>query len=266
MEPISIVVPARMGSTRFPGKMMYPLAGKPLIFWVLKRVVSFLHHPSLPELAHARIILATDHLDIAQVAYEHFSTEVKVVMTPAELASGTDRIEWALSQMPPSDEELIINVQGDEPLVDANILQILIKMMQAAPHVSMATLATPFEKQEDYQNPNQVKVLINAQQEATYFSRYPIPYSRSKIPTQPPYSAYRHLGFYAYRYQFLKRFCHTAPSDWEKAEGLEQLRALHLGESIKVAIVAYDGFGIDTQEDLHRLENLFKTTNLFCMG
>jgi 3-deoxy-manno-octulosonate cytidylyltransferase (CMP-KDO synthetase) len=254
MDPITIVIPARMGSTRFPAKMVYPVAGKPLIFWVLKRVVSFIKDLDFPELNGARLILATDHPDIAQVAHQNFPEQVTVHMTPSDLPSGTDRMEWALRQPPLPDDALIINVQGDEPLVELTVIQSLVKMMQASPQTQMGTLATSFANQDDYHNPNQVKVLINAKQEASYFSRYPIPYSRSQAPSQPPFCAYRHLGFYAYRYQFLKRFCSKPPSDWEKAEGLEQLRALQMGEPIKVTLVEYQGFGIDTEEDMQRLE------------
>lgn len=235
------VIPSRMGSTRFPNKPMALIQGKPMIQWVIESARKCKNLD--------RLLVATDHKDIAR-ACEAIGCEA--VMTDSNLASGTDRLFAAIQN---SSEDVIVNIQGDEPFIEAGHIEQLLQFYKVSRSdwPSMSTLACPFTKNEDYQSLNCVKVVINQKSEALYFSRFPIPLSR-QTHEEVGFLGYRHLGLYAYTKEFLKTFCESPVSALEKAESLEQLRALDLGAKIKVGLVKEAPMGVDTPEDLKKIE------------
>jgi 3-deoxy-manno-octulosonate cytidylyltransferase (CMP-KDO synthetase) len=236
------VIPARFGSTRFPGKPLKPILGKPLLQWVVEGVKNC---RSLSE-----VIVATDHHEIMEFAR---SLGVKVAMTAEDLPSGTDRAYAATLN---EKADVVVNIQGDEPLIEASVIDALVKPFQDDPALPMATLARAL-KPGDLDSPNTAKIVLNHRQEALYFSRFPIPFSRGDAWSFPR-GCVKHIGLYAYRPDFLKLFCAQSPVDLEKAEGLEQLRALYLGARIKVVMVEHESWGVDTPEDVARVEELLK--------
>lgn len=238
---IVTVIPARIGSTRFPEKPLFKLGGKELIAWVIEGAKQ--------SKLSTEVIVATDDQRIAAVA-EKYGAEA--VMTAPELASGTDRIWAAVKNL---NCDVVINVQGDEPLVTGALIDRLAKPFQSDRQLLMATLAHDLSA-EDLENPNAVKVLCDAKGFATYFSRFPIPYSRLKPSDLKIETVYKHVGMYGYTKEFLKMFCATPQSDAEKAESLEQLRALHLSVRIKVEIINEKLVGVDTPADAKRVETL----------
>ena len=236
------VIPARIGSTRFPEKLLAPLQGMPLIQWTIEGAKQ---SKLLQEL-----IVATDDCRIAAAAQ---ACGVRVVMTDPELPSGSDRIYAAIKD---TDYDIVVNIQGDEPLVTGSLIDRLAEVFIKDPGLDMATLAHPLAS-EDLENKNTVKVVINHRDEALYFSRFAIPYSRNSVQSLgTSEGALKHIGMYAYTKKFLKEFCETAPAVIEKAESLEQLRALYLGAKIKVVKVESASLGVDTAEDLAKLEKL----------
>ena len=236
------VIPARYGSTRFPGKPLVNLCGKPLLQWVVEGARKSRH---LSE-----IIVATDDRRIYELADK---IGVAAAMTSSDCATGTDRIFQATRDM---DFDVVINVQGDEPLIDQSYIDPLAGAFIENPYLNMATLGHPLE-QADIENKNAVKVITNSAGEALYFSRFPIPFSR--VDFKPGNrAALKHIGLYGYTKDFLQTFCSSAPCELEKLESLEQLRALYLGAKIKVLEVQKPTYGVDTPEDLKRLEGLLK--------
>lgn len=230
------VIPARYGSTRFPGKALVSLHGRPLIQWVIAAAQK---SKKLSE-----IIVATDDERIRECAS---LMNIEVVMTDAALASGTDRVfAAALGRS----ADVIVNIQGDEPLIDPEHIDLLISAFENKSSLSMATLAHPISK-EELLSPHAVKVVMDDQGHALYFSRFAIPYSREAAPADLEQAAcLKHIGMYAYTSDFLHRFCQTKPSSLELAESLEQLRALSMGAKIKVFKVDQASPGVDTPEDL----------------
>ena len=231
----TVVIPARYGSTRFPGKMLAAETGKPLVQHVVEQV---------KQAKRIRnVIVATDDRRIVD-ALKPLGTIV--TMTAPEHQSGTDRIWQVVREWP---GELIVNVQGDEPEIEPETIDGLVEWMESpeAAHDDMATAATEFPRGADPNDPNLVKVVTDLRGRALYFSRSPIPFRRepNSGPT-PPY--YLHLGVYAYRWQFLEDFTSWKPSPLEQTEKLEQLRALEHGRSIHVINVARATHGIDTPE------------------
>ena len=239
------VIPARFGSTRFPGKPLVNLVNKPLIQWTVEGA---LKSKSLSE-----VIVATDHEGIREVVEK---LGVRVVMTDSELPSGSDRIHAAIKQI---DCDVVVNIQGDEPMVTAQLIDGLAGVFTAEPELEMATLAHPITL-EEFQSMNAVKVILNNKNEAIYFSRYQIPYSRMAPIVEDGYvkGCMRHIGMYAYRKDFLKKFCESPVAVIEQGESLEQLRALALGAKIKVVSVTEASIGVDTPEDLVKLEKILK--------
>ncbi len=236
------VIPARIGSTRFPEKLLANLQGIPLIQWTIEGAKQ--------SQLIAELIVATDDERIAAAAV---ACGVRVVMTEAHLPSGSDRIYAAIKN---ENCDVVVNIQGDEPLVTGDLIDRLAETFARDPHLDMATLAHPLSL-EELQNPNAVKVVVNCRDEALYFSRYSIPYSRLNAEQVGPLDgAMKHIGMYAYTKKFLKNFCEATPALIEKAESLEQLRALYLGAKIKVIRVESASLGVDTAEDLARLEIL----------
>lgn len=236
------VIPARFGSTRFPGKPLTPILGKPLIGWVIEKAKT--------AKLLSEIIVATDDSKIKETA-ERFGA--RAVMTESELPSGSDRV-WAAIENVECD--IALNIQGDEPLIEGRVLDQLVKALSEDVGVEMGTLGRPMTK-EALESVNTAKIVLNNRSEAIYFSRLPIPYSRgTKGITQN--ISLKHVGIYAYRKSFLKKFCQQKPTELELAEGLEQLRALYLGARIKVVETDLDSWGVDTPEDVLKVENKLK--------
>ena len=244
--PFTVVIPARMASTRLPGKPLIPIAGRPLIAHVIARA---------RESQAARIIVAADTDAILEVA-RHCGVEA--IWTPSELASGTDRIAYIASTEDWDDDRCVVNLQGDEPLTPGSVLDTLATLLEQTPGADMATLGVPLTTVADWQNPNMVKLVTTASGRALYFSRAPIPWDRDALNhSRPPDLAYarRHLGLYAYRAGFLRRLAQTPVSTLERLEQLEQLRALSLGAWIQVGELTQAlPAGVDTPEDIDRVE------------
>jgi 3-deoxy-manno-octulosonate cytidylyltransferase (CMP-KDO synthetase) len=240
------VIPARFGSTRFPGKPIKPILGRPLLEWVIRGAQSA---KKLSE-----ILVATDDERIAQVARQ---LGVEAVMTDSQLPSGTDRVNAALAGRP---FDVAVNIQGDEPLITGEVLDILVSPFFDEPKLDMATLGIGLH-QADLENKNAAKVVVDQWGYALYFSRSPIPYSRGvdakrEVSDGALSTGLKHMGMYAYRKDFLEKFCRSGPAPIELAEGLEQLRALYLGAKIKVMRVEHESWGVDTPEDVAYVERL----------
>ncbi len=242
---IVAIVPARYGSSRFPGKPLAPILGKPMIQWVWEG----LSRNSLLD----RIVIATDDERIAACVRNFGGVPV---LTRSDHPSGTDRLAEAADLLGLSEDDLVVNVQGDEPDVRPEMIEALVKTAFRTPLPDMATLAYPTDSKEDYLDPNVVKVVTDENGRALYFSRSPIPFQRD--PGASPFRFLKHLGLYAYRKAFLKTFTELSPSPLERTEKLEQLRALEHGRTILVGISPNDTLGVDTPEDLEALENRWK--------
>jgi len=234
------IIPSRYASTRLPGKPLLDIAGKPMIQRVVERVRLALR-PS-------RVIVATDDERIFS-AVQKFAGEV--CMTSCSHATGTDRLAEVAHKLP--DAQLILNVQGDEPLISPEALDALVAAFDGDSGLQMATLMTELAE-EDFANPAAVKVVVSLDGHALYFSRSLIPYPRNP---DPALRYYKHIGVYAYRRDFLLRFAELPPSPLEKAESLEQLRALEHGFRIRVVETPFQPVGVDTPEDLERVRLLF---------
>lgn len=234
------VIPARFGSTRFPGKPLALICGKPLLQWVIEGCQK---SSQLSEL-----LVATDDERIALLSR---SLGVQPVMTDSDLASGTDRVFAAIQG---GSWDAILNIQGDEVLMGPEFIDPMVESFKTQPNLDMVTLAHTLTTAE-LENLNVVKVLINQKSEATYFSRFPIPHSRQSPYENTPL-AYKHIGLYGYHPNFLARFCREPQSSWEQAESLEQLRALQMGARIQVKVVDKKSLGVDTPEDLRRAEEI----------
>lgn len=232
-------IPARYGSTRLPGKPLLPIAGRPMIEHVYTRVAR--------ARGLARVVVLTDDERIAR-AVEAFGGEWE--MTPEDCASGTDRIAWAARQW---DASAVINIQGDEPLIDPEAITQIAGHLAAHPGDPVVTLATPATT-EEMLNPNAVKVVLTRDGSALYFSRSPIPY-----PRQEGAAPLKHLGIYGYQRDALLRLAGLAPTPLERSESLEQLRALENGIPIRVLVIERGSFGVDTAEDLERVEAILRS-------
>ena len=218
------------------------LQGRPLIQWTLEGAKK--------AKLLSDVIVATDDERIKKAVE---AVGGKAVMTASELPTGSDRIHAAIQGL---DCDVVVNIQGDEPLVTGELVDRLAQVFIDEPNMDMATLAHPISE-EELQSANSVKVVLNHNDEALYFSRYAIPYSRNSAEKMGSYEGcLKHIGMYAYSKKFLKRFCEAPPSFIENAESLEQLRALYLGAKIKVIRVKEASLGVDTPEDLARLEKL----------
>ena len=248
----TVVIPARYASTRFPGKPLADLAGKPMLEHVYLRAC---------ESEASRVVIATDDERIASVA-EGFGAEV--VMTSADHPSGTDRLQEVASKLGFYADEIIVNVQGDEPLIPAKIINQVAHNLAARPEAAISTLCEPIESVEALMNPNVVKVVTDREGMALYFSRAPIAWPRDAMIknaelTELPdsFNWRRHIGMYAYRVRFLNDYVSWPPAPIETCESLEQLRALWNGARIHVdnALIA-PPTGVDTPEDLERLRVL----------
>lgn len=232
------IIPARWASTRFPGKPLHLIAGKPLIQHVWERCQECSNLDS--------IIVATDDARIAEVCQ---TFGAKVTMTSSDHPTGTDRIAEAAQAVPAATH--IINIQGDEPLIEPSLIDELASVLLKDDQLEMATAANPIDDDTLMSDPNVVKCVLKLNGDALYFSRSPLPYQRSE---SPQLSCYRHKGIYAYRTDFLQQFVQWEPSPLELAESLEQLRALENNARINVIITDDTSGGIDTLEQANELE------------
>ncbi|GCL67507.1 3-deoxy-manno-octulosonate cytidylyltransferase [Veillonella tobetsuensis] len=237
---IGCVIPARFGSTRLPGKPLADIAGKPMIQRVYERVTN----AKKPEV----FIVATDDQRVYDAVQSFGGT---VVMTDANHPTGTDRLAEVAQQY--TDLDVIINVQGDEPMIDANLIDQLAELFESDDVLQMATVATPL-LEEEYDEPSAVKVILNKRNDAMYFSRSLIPYPRHDFVNTP----LKHIGIYAYRRQFLLDYAKMEPTAAEQTESLEQLRALENGFAIRVITTDKRFVGVDTPEDLARVNAIFE--------
>ena len=237
------IIPSRFGSSRFPGKPLAMLAGKPLVAWVVEAVKKA---STLDE-----VLVATDDQRIVDAVEQYGG---KAVMTPSELPSGTDRIACAAGDF--ADDDILVNIQGDEPLIDPKLIDELAGKLKDNASFSMATAVTPVKTVEDYNAKTVVKVVLDKDDAALYFSRAPIPCDRDHAPDLSSGLYVRHLGIYAYRGSFLKKYIKEPQCELEKTEKLEQLRALYMGARIAVVRTADEGVGVDTPEDAARVEKL----------
>jgi len=236
------IIPARWASTRLPGKMLADLAGKPLIVRTAERA---------SQSRAAQVVVATDHEGIAQAVT---ANGYQSVMTDVELPSGTDRLAQAARLLALDADTLVVNVQGDEPLIEPSLIDALAACLEANPDVAMATAATPIKTPQQFENPNVVKVVLDQAGRALYFSRAPIPHKRQALKdglTIHAPQALHHIGIYAYRVSFLHTFPELTQGLLEQTEMLEQLRALEHGFKIQVLVTeAAHAAGVDTEQDL----------------
>ena len=240
---VALVIPARWGSTRFPGKILHPIAGKPLVRHVWERC-------SLAA-GISRVIVATDDDRILK-AVRDFGAEA--VTTSADHPSGTDRIAEAVSGLRGITH--VINVQGDEPLIDPLLIEHLARELRKDPSIAMITAATPFPDPAETADPNCVKVVTGIGGDALYFSRSPLPFHRDRHDVTSAVRPLLHLGIYGYRRDILRKLVRLEPTPLERCEKLEQLRALEHGIPIRVVVTEHRGIGVDTPADVPRVERL----------
>ena len=246
-----IVIPARYASTRLPGKPLLDIAGKPMVVRVAEQA-------RLSGIA--RVVIATDHDGIAQASRAH---GIEVITTRADHATGTDRLAEVATKLALPDDEIVVNVQGDEPLIEPNLVRAVADLLRAKPGAAIATACHPITTDDEAFNSNIVKVVLDRDGMALYFSRSTIPHARDAfaqtakaIPASLP--LYRHIGLYAYRAGFLRRFPTLEAPAIERFEALEQLRALWHGYKIAVLVSeCAPAPGVDTAGDLARVRSLF---------
>ncbi|MFA5081511.1 MAG: 3-deoxy-manno-octulosonate cytidylyltransferase [Hydrogenophilaceae bacterium] len=247
------VVPARFASTRLPGKPLADIAGKPMVVRVAERAAAS---------GAAGVWVATDHDEVAEAARAH---GLDVCLTSPGCASGTDRLAEVAEQLGWSDDTVVVNVQGDEPLIDPELIRATAILLHERPGAAMATVCHPLLDIDEVLNPNMVKVVLDKDGHALYFSRAPIPWARDAwagagpervLPAELP--VYRHVGLYAYRVGFLKAYPGLVRPAIEEFESLEQLRALYHG--YRIAVLTIDRPmppGVDTEADLETVRRLF---------
>lgn len=243
MGDVVIVIPARWGSTRFPGKALADLGGRPLVVRTAERAAAAARAD--------RVIVATDDERIRRVVE---AAGFEVAMT-GEHASGSDRVGEAVAGV---DADIVINLQGDEPLIDPAALDGLVEALAADPAAAVATLGHPFADEAEWRDPNAVKAVVDDAGRALLFSRAPVPAVHPGAEAEPWRLALRHVGVYAYRADGLRRFLALPPHPMELAEGLEQLRILAAGERILVLETDRRPVGVDTPEDLERARALLE--------
>ena len=245
-----IVIPARLGSSRLPGKPLLDILGKPMIVHVCERALE----------SGGEVFVATDDDRIIRAVE---SLRVTALMTREDHQSGTERISEVAERLSWPDQELIVNLQGDEPLIQPNLIRQLAAALKSQTRAEVATLAAPVHRAEEVFDPHAVKVVMDHQGYALYFSRAPIPWDRQTfqtkrdvLPSAPLW--FRHIGIYAYTGGFLRRYVSWPSSELERVEALEQLRILYQGEALKVVVVdSAPPAGVDTPADLERVKALF---------
>ncbi|PKM22048.1 MAG: 3-deoxy-manno-octulosonate cytidylyltransferase [Gammaproteobacteria bacterium HGW-Gammaproteobacteria-14] len=245
----TVVIPARFSSTRLPGKPLAEIAGLPMVVRVMQRC---------QQSSATAVYVATDHQGVADVVVEHGGN---VLMTRDDHLSGTDRLQEVAEQLALKDDDIIVNVQGDEPLIPPSVIDQVAVNLQQNLQCGMATLCEPITTRDDVFNPNIVKVVMNRQGMALYFSRAPIPWHRDSFSMAeaalPVGEWWRHIGIYGYRVGLLNQFVRWPAAELERIESLEQLRAMANGVAIHVApAIAPVPGGIDTDADLQRVRAL----------
>jgi 3-deoxy-manno-octulosonate cytidylyltransferase (CMP-KDO synthetase) len=257
---LTVLIPARLASTRLPNKPLADVAGLPLIVRVAQQVLS-----AAIKNVTIRAIVACESADIVNVCQQH---GIKAVLTRSDHPSGSDRLAEACEILKLADDEIVVNVQGDEPLIAPQLILDVASLLMLSPSASMSTAAHVIDSLEEFRNPNVVKVVTDAQNLAMYFSRAPIGWWRDgsiasgsanapQLPILP--KPLRHIGIYAYRVGFLKQFPKLPQADIEVCEALEQLRALWHGHRIAVHVTEQaPGPGVDTPEDLERVRAMFR--------
>lgn len=251
MGAFAVIIPARHASTRLPGKMLADLGGKPMVVRVAERAAAS---------GASRVVIATDHPDILDAARHH---GVQAVMTREDHPSGTDRLAEVCQLLGLGEDEIVVNVQGDEPLIDPALIDDVAAVLAGDALAAIATCAAPIRSAAALFNPNVVKVVCNRAGHALYFSRAPIPWDRDALAGDeqvlaPGLPALHHIGIYAYRVSFLQRFPLLERGTLEALESLEQLRALEHGYTIAVKrIHSHPGAGVDTIDDLARVRATF---------
>jgi len=231
------IIPARKASTRFPEKVIASLLGKPLVQYIWEQAQK---SRKLTE-----VIIAVDSPDVFKIV-ENFGA--KAVMTPTALASGTDRVAWVARTL---DADILVNLQADEPLLEASSIDSLVDCLESAPQLGMATLVVRKKDPDGLEDPNCVKCVMSSQKEALYFSRRP-------LVSGPNGDYYKHIGIYGYRKNILLQFSQLTPSPLELAEKLEQLRALENGIRIGVTEIQQEPLSVDTLSDLKRVERVLR--------
>ena len=242
-----VLIPARLASTRLPGKPLADIGGLPMIVRVARRAA---------ESAARRVVVACDHADIAAACREH---AVEAVLTRADHPSGSDRLAEACVQLGLDGGSVVVNVQGDEPLIEPALIDGCAALLERRPECVMSTAAHAIQSMADLHDPNIVKVVLDREARALYFSRSAIPFARDAAEAGSQLrTALRHVGLYAYRAAFLRAFASLPSSPHEQIESLEQLRVLWHGERIAVFVsTTAPARGIDTPEDLARVRALF---------
>ena len=251
LTTFTVIIPARHASTRLPGKPLADIAGKPMVVRVAERAI---------EAGAQQVVVATDDERIQRVVE---ANGIAACLTAADHATGTDRLAEAAKLLELDDDAIVVNVQGDEPLLSPALTRAVAELLARHPEAAIATACHPIDDAAEAFNPNVVKVVLDHERYALYFSRATIPWARDAFasgPTAipPGLPLYRHYGLYAYRVRFLRRFPTLPPAPIERFEALEQLRALWHGFRIVVEITAGTPTpGVDTQEDLERVRALF---------
>ena len=252
--PFTVLIPARMASTRLPDKPLADIAGLPMVVRVAQQAA---------RSGAVQVAVAADDARIVQACQAH---GVQALLTRADHASGSDRLAEACTLLTLAPEAIVVNVQGDEPLIDPQLISAVARLLAAQPDAAMGTAAHPIASAEDFANPNVVKVVCDARGMAHYFSRAPIPHARDAAASSAWWQAsapariapLRHIGIYSYRAGFLRDFTALAPAPTEQIESLEQLRALWHGFRIAVHTTPdAPGAGVDTPADLARVRKWF---------
>ena len=246
----TVIIPARMASSRLPDKPLADIAGLPMVVRVAQRAA---------QSGAARVVVAADDARVVEACQAH---GVQALLTRQDHASGSDRLAEACVALGLDGDDIVVNVQGDEPLIDPALVRSCADLLARRPECAVATAAHAIEDEADFRNPNVVKVVCDAQGRALYFSRAPIPWwrdgSQAGQAALPPVPAWRHIGLYAYRAATLRRFPQLSPAPLEQTESLEQLRILWHGDRIAVFEAAQaPAAGVDTPEDLARVRRVF---------
>jgi 3-deoxy-manno-octulosonate cytidylyltransferase (CMP-KDO synthetase) len=247
-SPFTVLVPARLGSTRLPGKPLLDIGGLPMVVRVARQA---------QRCGAADVVVATDAQAVADACLTH---GVRCVMTRGDHASGSDRLAEACERLGLQGGHIVVNVQGDEPLIEPGLIRRCAQLLDEHPDCPVGTLAHRIDDLADWLNPNVVKVVLDAAGRALYFTRAAVPYHRDGAPGRLPDdpAPLRHLGLYAYRADFLRRFPGLPQAPVERTEALEQLRVLWHGERIAVHVTDQaPGTGVDTPQDLERVRALF---------
>jgi len=246
----TVLIPARLASTRLPNKPLADIGGAPMVVRVAQRVMS-INAPS----GKVRVVVAGDSPEIITACQAH---GIEAVLTRTDHPSGSDRLAEACQLLGLADDEIVVNVQGDEPLIDPLLVGAVAQLLTQQPQASMSTAAHAIDNWADFSDPNVVKVVLDAKGLALYFSRAPIPHGRDQPGVLPTPAPLRHIGIYGYRVGFLRQFPRLPQAPIETTESLEQLRAMWHGHRIAVHIAPHaPGPGVDTPEDLERVRRLF---------